>query len=417
MLRLLAILWLLVPVPALAWSWTYLSMDGKTATTIVCDPIHDRVFAGTVEGFHYLDQTTGVWTSRDWEGWIGRTVHSIDWDRQLDERVITGRENAFFKGYIEVSDDLGATQHTVYDSNGGGVSDLAHDDFWNYACTWPDVAPGEFLRSTDHGDSWTLLTGTGQFAMTSIALGHDGVVYLGGDGLVTRSFDQGGTWESAAGNLPGGYGIYCLVAYPPGETMPPGHLFASNDLGLYETFDRGDHWQPILDSSCRNIAVYPQNIGLLAVATFDGRVLVSRNGGGEWTDETGDLPGAPVDLVFSLYDRSLYVATAQDGVYRSDPVVSGVAASLPGEDDLVLRAEPNPFRVRTRLRLDLPRAGEVEIGVYDLGGRRAASLFRGRRRAGIQFLDWDAGDLPAGEYLVRLHTPWGTRSTRLLLLR
>jgi hypothetical protein len=38
------------------------------------EPVNGRIFVGTLEGFHYLEQATGVWTNRDWEGWIGRQV-------------------------------------------------------------------------------------------------------------------------------------------------------------------------------------------------------------------------------------------------------------------------------------------------------------------------------------------------------
>ncbi|MBD3334095.1 MAG: hypothetical protein GF355_01100 [Candidatus Eisenbacteria bacterium] len=92
------ILWAPFNAPA----WEYESMAGVSATCIDDDPIHGRVFAGTYEGFHYHDIVSGEWIKRDEEGWIGRQVFAVGWHANLDQRVITGRENTFFKGYIKL---------------------------------------------------------------------------------------------------------------------------------------------------------------------------------------------------------------------------------------------------------------------------------------------------------------------------
>ena len=47
---LLLVVLLTLTVPALAYDWDYLSMDGVWSTSIVNDPVHERVFVGTVEG-------------------------------------------------------------------------------------------------------------------------------------------------------------------------------------------------------------------------------------------------------------------------------------------------------------------------------------------------------------------------------
>ena len=98
---------LLLAATAAALDWEYVGMDGVSATTITVDPLHELVFVGTHEGFHFLDLPTDTWTERDWEDWIGRQVYAVDFADDLPGRVITGRENAWFKGYLEVSDDLG----------------------------------------------------------------------------------------------------------------------------------------------------------------------------------------------------------------------------------------------------------------------------------------------------------------------
>ena len=220
---------------SLAFEWEYLSMNGRTSTCIEADDQNDRIFVGTIEGFHYLEQSTGIWTNRDAEGWIGRTVWSIETHHALADRVITGRENAFFKGYLEYSDDLGATDVYVQQSQGGGVSDLLNLGFTHFACTWPDVAPGEFLRSGDGGESWTLLTGHGHYAMTAMAEGSSGQLLLGGDNGLQQSSDEGVSWNPVGGGLPPIL-VNCVErAIAGGDVMPPlGVVVGNHDPELAE---------------------------------------------------------------------------------------------------------------------------------------------------------------------------------------
>jgi hypothetical protein len=76
---------------------------------------------------------------------------------------------------------------------------------------------------------------------------------------------------------------------------------------------------------------------------------------------------------------------------RSDADINlkGVVG-IPGLDRgrLDLRVWPNPAS-RFNIAFNLPRADQVELGVFDLMGREVASLARGRYEAGVHTLQWD----------------------------
>jgi hypothetical protein len=69
----------------------------------------------------------------------------------------------------------------------------------------------------------------------------------------------------------------------------------------------------------------------------------------------------------------------------------------------------------------LPEAGEARLELFDLGGRRVATLAEGPFRAGMHRVRWDgqgeAGALPAGLYFVRLLSGGQARSQAVPLLR
>jgi len=85
-------------------------------------------------------------------------------------------------------------------------------------------------------------------------------------------------------------------------------------------------------------------------------------------------------------------------------------------------AVPNPFNPRTELRFDLPRAQQVRLEIFDVRGRRVATLVDGIEPAGARAVTWSGTDdarrpVPSGVYLVRLKTEEGAKTTKIMLAR
>ncbi|MDX1428809.1 MAG: ASPIC/UnbV domain-containing protein [Rhodothermales bacterium] len=95
---------------------------------------------------------------------------------------------------------------------------------------------------------------------------------------------------------------------------------------------------------------------------------------------------------------------------------------LPGAFELE-QNYPNPFSLTTTLHIRVPYASDIEIGVYDLVGRRIRALFNGFVQPGRHSITWDGRDdqgspASSGVYLISLRTD-GPRDlvNRLLLVR
>lgn len=95
--------------------------------------------------------------------------------------------------------------------------------------------------------------------------------------------------------------------------------------------------------------------------------------------------------------------------------------ALPSQ--IVLRGNhPNPFNPKTDLRFALPTAATVDLAVYDVKGRRLATLVSGPLSAGEHTVTWlgtdDAGIAQSsGMYFFRLNANGATLTHKALLLK
>lgn len=199
------------------------------------------------------------------------------------------------------------------------------------------------------------------------------------------------------------------------------------------------------------ITVYPRPCAqavptLLAFFTAqpaDGAVhlswATSAAGGGEFrlTAHANDATW-PVDFtraaeLFTARDASprlaaggsiTYVIETRDGdsgawteLAREDVVLSG-----PSRPVALLPPRPNPFNPVVRIAFVLEQAQAVTLAVYDLAGRRVATLANGPLPAGRQELIWrgtgdDGSPAASGSYLLRIDGERGRDQRRVSLVR
>ncbi|MBI3194910.1 MAG: T9SS type A sorting domain-containing protein, partial [Ignavibacteriae bacterium] len=83
---------------------------------------------------------------------------------------------------------------------------------------------------------------------------------------------------------------------------------------------------------------------------------------------------------------------------------------------------PNPFNPSTRLSIEIPKMADVDVAVYDVLGRRIATLMYGTKNAGFYSVDWNGIDnagfaVPTGTYLVRMKSEEFSTTRKILLLK
>ncbi len=261
-------------------------------------------------------------------------------------------------------------------------------------------------------------------------------------------------------------GLVYLYGYGPFPAPNGGPAFSGIDVGqggipqgnqqlvVYSDYNNGDHLNGNLIESnvYREQTIAAADVGSVWVFSFDAKLgnLVSpstalafiktlTNPGFTLTNfltvNTTSLPttwgGASISITItpSLVGQVLQFGFANR---TTNYVPSGVfydnvsfAPTLTGVDDAVrpatfeLQAAPNPFRESTRIEYSTTGAGMADVTVYDISGRRVATLFRGRVDAGSHAATWDGrfddGRLaPAGVYRCVLQTAAGRQARNIV---
>jgi YD repeat-containing protein len=83
---------------------------------------------------------------------------------------------------------------------------------------------------------------------------------------------------------------------------------------------------------------------------------------------------------------------------------------------------PNPFNPSTRIRIEVQTRQRVVVNVFDVRGRRVASLLDAMVAAGPTSVVWDGRDargaaIPSGVYFARVRSERSTASIRMVMLR
>jgi hypothetical protein len=132
----------------------------------------------------------------------------------------------------------------------------------------------------------------------------------------------------------------------------------------------------------------------------------------------------PASGYLTIANNRLFVAGDSAKVWAFGEIATDVAdedPALPRECTLH-QNYPNPFNNSTRIEFDLPTRSNVEVAVYNILGRRVATIFSGTQSAGTHSVEWDGTDnrgrpVSSGTYFYRLKTDNLVQTKKMILLK
>jgi hypothetical protein len=109
---------------------------------------------------------------------------------------------------------------------------------------------------------------------------------------------------------------------------------------------------------------------------------------------------------YTVVDVELEFGVGIDDYYSSVPNVYTIKQNY-----------PNPFNARTTIEYGIPDDATVLIDVYDLLGRRVATLVDGFQTAGYYTVSWNAGNMTSGMYFYKIQANDYVEQKSMMLLK
>jgi hypothetical protein len=82
--------------------------------------------------------------------------------------------------------------------------------------------------------------------------------------------------------------------------------------------------------------------------------------------------------------------------------INGYGLNIAAPEMSMLQNYPNPFREETTIKYRISETAPVNITVFDLTGKKVATLVTGTKQPGVYELKWNAENTPNGIYIVSL---------------
>lgn len=253
------------------------------------------------------------------------------------------------------------------------------------------------FQSSDKGENWKIIYTSPENNIFSLETFSDSLLFINGGGSIKYSLDTE-TYEILINSID-------LIT-------DDGILFSSVN-GIQKSADFGESWTTI----------FPSGVGGIKFLLFDedenkhyaistlGRVYVTDNYENGWGINEDMFP-INMESAAIGPDGTLYLGTMTGGIFtNTEPLNPPITISIEGEpgtgipNNVILRQNyPNPFNPTTVIGYQLPVSSEVSLVVYDLLGRRIATLVNEMQSAGAHTVHFDGSALSSGTYIYRLQT-------------
>ncbi|MCS6988459.1 MAG: S8 family serine peptidase [Chloroherpetonaceae bacterium] len=292
-------------------------------------------------------------------------------------------------------------------------------------------------KTTDAGATWTLTNTPNAFQQgTDIEYGQNSGMFFLNENVgwftgvignspqtspsrVYRTTDGGNSWSFTT--LPQGTAFNINIA-----------AFNANDVfvtmqqatpTVRRSTDGGASFfnpTPGLQSIPTAIAARP-NTNELYVTTSNS-ILKSTDNGNNWLPEP--IPSTITGLNFLIFanERNGWACGANGMIVKYQP--SAIPTANVGDKALdkpqsfkLAQNYPNPFNPATTIAYQLPATSDVKLEVFDVLGRKVATLVDERQSAGAYSVNFNAANLASGVYFYRLQAGSFAETKKMLLVK
>ncbi len=86
-------------------------------------------------------------------------------------------------------------------------------------------------------------------------------------------------------------------------------------------------------------------------------------------------------------------------------------------DNFELSVYPNPFNPQSNIVIQTLRSNFTVVSIYNTLGQKVETLYEGELDAGNHYFNWNAKNLPSGNYIIHLKTKNSNKTVKAMLLK
>lgn len=393
-----ALLLLFVTIAASSqWLQVSNGMPNRDITSLAVK--ENYIFAGTYEHGIYLSVDNGM-------SWSQTSINN-----QSIYRLASNEKSIF-----------AATGAGIYSSSDNGktwsLTSFNNPDIYSLAVHRDNIFAGTLQAlylSSNNGLSWAQTT-LNDREIISLAVNENANIIFAGthNHGIYLSSDNGATWIQTSLNK---QIVYSMA-------LEGSRIFAGTSNGVYYSSDNGASWTQTSLS----------NLDILSITVFENyifasdlnsyTVFVSNDNGANWMERNEGLPIVTVRS-FCILNDHIFAGTWISGgthhsVYRrplSELIgIQPISAENPDKFSLS-QNYPNPFNPTTNIEFSIPKAGLVNLTIYDALGNTVEVLQSGELKPGTYKADWNAASCPSGIYFYKLIAGDFTETRKMVLIK
>ncbi|MBS1912085.1 MAG: hypothetical protein JST22_08875 [Bacteroidetes bacterium] len=453
--------WAATSSSGLAW------FDGRNWTAITGDSglpdVEVRRMMFGSDGSLWL-ATSGGLVHRTGSGWHVTSTQTVPFTSNSISALAGDSKGGLWFGsrYFGVAEMADQQWHLFTDANDVLPSTTVRGMLADYnGRIWVATSLGLSVHDNGTWTSYTAANSPLQIPVTCVALDSSGTVWVGTDGLGVKSFGDG-NWlgfDQLHNKLP--FDNITAVAVDKSNRVWVGteHGCGYKQDSTWKTFTMSNSALP--DDQVQAIAA--AHNGDVYIGTANGGV--ARYNASGWTlldSAHAGLPGNNVTsllvdkygqvwagvsgggiarlandhwVVFATYNSALPDNNVQalaldhngnimigmvDGgaaLFNEQGVSSGVREASHAVAALGSVVHPNPVSSSATIAFTIEHASDVSIDLVAVDGRPCGTIFRGRLSEGEQSVRVDAGALPSGSYIYRIHAGGAISAGTFVVMR
>jgi|CZKP01.1.fsa_nt_gi photosystem II stability/assembly factor-like uncharacterized protein len=259
-------------------------------------------------------------------------------------------------------------------------------------------------KTTDGGQSWSSVQNIAFQNLNCVAFADNMHGAAGGNNsAIIYTIDQGVSWKTSTIDTTVQLAIDGINFYNGLNGIAVGNGI------ILKTSDGGVTWNHI------TIPSYLQNVTLYGVCHDSSGILYSvgktyciksTDGGNTWQNIMDSVFAANTYITTMnsiAIDKSGFIWIAHGKGLITNSPVSGIKNDAIQPSSFSLGQNyPNPFNPSTMISFTITQHGFVTLKLFDILGREVRVMYKGEMAAGTHTINFNAGNLPSGNYIYSL---------------